>query len=105
MTALGDYIHLRNANYEKYGTTVRGTYDRVSNYNEYVKKRLAKIKEINPQTINVLKKRLRGEADGIITKDAASAQKRFQENVDKLYDILAQKTTKDLIGRFEGSSS
>lgn len=104
MSALGDYIHLRNANYEKYGTTVRGIYDRVSNYEEYVKRRMSKIKELNPQTVDIMKKRLKGEADGIITKDAITAQKRFQDNIDKIYDAVAQKTTQGLIGQLTGSS-
>ena len=105
MSALGDYIHLRNANYEKYGTTVRGTYDRVSNYEEYVKRRLSKIKELKPQTIDIMKKRLKGEADGVITKDKVIAEKRFQKNIDKIYEAIAQMTTQGTLGQLEGTSA
>lgn len=105
MSALGDYIHLRAANYEKYGTTVRGIYDRIDSYEDYVKRRLSKIKEITPQTINIMKKRLKGEADGIITKDKIAAEKRFQENIDKIYEAIASITTESTLGQLEGSNT
>lgn len=104
MSALGDYIHLHSENYIKYGTTRRGAYDAISSYENYVKSRLSKIKEINKSTLDVFKNRLKGEADGIITKDAVAAEKRFQENIDKIYEAVAQKTTQGLIGRYVGTS-
>ncbi len=105
MSALGDYIHLKNVNYEKYGTSVRGKYDKIDNYQAYVQQRLSGIKEVKSDTISILKKRLKGEADGQITKDKVEAEKRFQENIDKVYNALAQKTTQGLIGQFEGTSA
>ena len=104
MSALGDYVHLRAANYEKYGTTVKGIYDRIDSYENYVKRRLNKIKELTPQTISIMKKRLKGEADGVITKDKVAAEKRFQENINKIYEAIASITTEGTLGQLEGSN-
>ena len=62
MSALGDYIHLRAANYAAHGTTMRGTYDAIGSYENYKKKRAAAIKEIKPATIATLKQRLKKDS-------------------------------------------
>jgi len=105
MSALGNYIHLHKENYLKYGTTYKDSYDSISSYEGYVKSRLSRITPLSDNTVNVLKQRLKGEADGIITKDAAEAQRRFQENIDKIYEAIAQKTTYGVLGQMHGSSA
>lgn len=103
-SALGNYVHLHKENYLKYGTSYRSSYDSISSYEDYVRNRLSKIQPLDNTTLSVLKNRLKGEADGIITKDKVAAEKRFQENIDKIYEAIAQKTNINTLGRMQGSS-
>ena len=104
MSALGDYIHLRAANYTAHGTTMKGTYDAIGSYENYKKKRAAAIKEVKPATIATLKQRLKKDSGIQEKKDKVNNDQDFQEKINMIYEFLAERATDGVIGWYEGNA-
>lgn len=98
MSALGDYIHLHAKNYTTYGISKKGE---EPNYykpiNNFLKNRVIGIPQISENSVKILEQRLINNIPTKINEDKQRSANDFQSKIDKLYEIIASRSSVEAI--------
>lgn len=105
MSALGEYIHLKKENYEKYGTARKGEKPQflVDSYNAQRAKNdqlIKSIKDISPKTIEELKKRISNESTQKEAMETAKGLANYNQSINDITKQLEEKLLSEVPSKF-----